>query len=46
MIESVREPAVKLVEGFSPVMIAYDADAVPDDDLEALIAFLREDAAQ
>ena len=46
VIESVREPAVKLVEGFSPVMIAYDASTVPDADLEALIAFLQEDAAQ
>ena len=46
VIESVREPAVKLVEGFSPVMIPYDANTVPDEDLQALITFLREDAAQ
>ena len=46
VIESVREPNAKVVEGFAPgTMITYGADVVSDDDLEALIAFLREDAA-
>ena len=42
-IESVREPAVKLVEGFAPVMIPYDAETISDADVAALIAFLREE---
>ena len=41
--ESVRQPAAKLVEGFAPVMIAYDAETISDDDLAAMVAFLRED---
>ena len=43
LVESVREPAAKLVEGFAPVMIAYDAGTISDDDLAALVAFLREE---
>ena len=43
VLESVREPAAKLVEGFAPVMIAYDAETISDDDLAALTAFLREE---
>ena len=43
VLESVREPAAKLVEGFAPVMIAYDAETISDDDLAALVAFLREE---
>ncbi len=43
VLESVRAPAAKLVEGFAPVMIAYDAEIISDDDLAALAAFLRED---
>ena len=45
VIESIREPAVKLVEGFAPVMIPYDADMISDADVAALIAFLREESA-
>ena len=41
--ESIREPAVKLVEGFAPVMISYDATLVSDGDLAALIAYLQEE---
>ena len=43
VLESVREPAAKLVEGFAPVMIAYDAETISDDDIAALTAFLREE---
>ena len=43
VLESVRAPAAKLVEGFAPVMIAYGAEIISDDDLAALAAFLRED---
>ena len=43
VLESVREPAAKLVEGFAPVMIAYDAETISDNDLAALVAFLREE---
>ena len=41
--ESIRDPAAKLVEGFAPVMIPYDEEAISDDDLGALVAFLREE---
>ena len=45
IIESIREPAVQLVEGFAPVMIPYEADLVSDDDLAALVAYLREETS-
>ena len=41
--ESIREPALRLVEGFAPVMISYDAETISDDDLAALVAYLREE---
>ena len=41
--ESVREPALRLVEGFAPVMIRYDAEIISDADLAALVAYLREE---
>ena len=43
VVESVRNPAVKLVEGFAPVMIPYDADTISDAALADLIEFLREE---
>ena len=43
IVESVREPTAKMVEGFAPVMIPYDAETLSDDDLAALVAFLREE---
>ncbi|MYA16016.1 MAG: cytochrome c oxidase subunit II [Gammaproteobacteria bacterium] len=41
--ESIREPGVKVVEGFSPVMIAYDEDTVTDDEIAALVALMKEE---
>ena len=41
-VESIREPAVKIVEGFSPAMIAYDEATVTEDEIQALIALLKE----
>ena len=41
--ESIREPGVKVVEGFSPVMIAYDESTVSGDEVAALIALLKEE---
>ncbi|MDE0692241.1 MAG: cytochrome c oxidase subunit II [Gammaproteobacteria bacterium] len=38
--ESVRNPAVKVVEGFAPVMIPYD---LSEEDMQALIEYLREE---
>ena len=38
--ESVRNPAVKVVEGFAPVMIPYD---LSEEDMRALIEYLREE---
>ena len=43
IIESIREPNVQLVEGFAPVMIPYGADVISDDDVAALVAYLREE---
>ena len=45
VIESVREPTAKMVEGFAPVMIPYDADVVSDAALADLIEFLREETS-
>ena len=43
VLESIREPGVKVVEGFSPVMIAYDEDTVTDDEIAALVALMKEE---
>ena len=43
IIKSIREPAVQLVEGFAPSMIAYGPDMISDDDVAALVAYLREE---
>ena len=45
VIESVRLPAAKLVEGFAPVMIPYDANTISDAALADLIEFLREETS-
>ena len=45
VIESVRLPAAKLVEGFAPVMIPYDATTISDAALADLIEFLREETS-
>ena len=36
--ESIVNPAVKLVDGFAPVMLSYD---LSESDMESLIVFLR-----
>ena len=47
VVESVRDPNAKVVAGFGAgTMIAYGPDVVSDEDLAALVAFLKEDAAQ
>ncbi len=43
IVESVREPTAKMVEGFAPVMIPYDAATLSDEDLAAVVAFLKEE---
>ena len=43
LVESIRNPSVKLVEGFAAVMIPYDEATLSDGDVEALIAYLREE---
>ncbi|MCE2462081.1 MAG: c-type cytochrome [Pseudomonadales bacterium] len=42
LVESIREPAAKIVEGFSPLMVAYDDATVTEDEIQALIALLKE----
>ena len=36
--ESIVNPSVKVVDGFAPVMLAYD---LPESDMESLMVFLR-----
>ena len=43
LIESIMKPSVKMVKGFSPVMIPYSLEP---DDLAALMRFLQETAPQ
>ena len=46
VVESIRDPSVKVAEGFSPVMIAYDESTVTDDEVAALIALMREEVTE
>jgi mono/diheme cytochrome c family protein len=41
IIESIRKPKAKVVEGWEPSMPAYDKDQVSDEDMKALVAFIR-----
>lgn len=39
--ESIREPALRVVRGFNPVMVAFDEETLPDEEVEAIIAYIR-----
>ena len=39
--ESIREPALRVVRGFNPVMVAFDEETLPDEDIESIIAYIR-----
>lgn len=39
--ESIREPSAKIVEGFTPAMPAFGPDQVSDQDIQAIIAFMK-----
>ena len=39
--ESIREPALKVVRGFDAVMIAFDEETLPDEEIEAIIAYIE-----
>lgn len=41
ILESIREPALKVVRGFNPVMVAFDEETLPDEDVEAIIAYIQ-----
>ena len=41
ILESIREPALKVVRGFNPVMVAFDEETLPDEDVEAIIAYIK-----
>ena len=43
IVESIEEPNVKMVKGFSPVMVPYSFEP---EDMEALLRFLQETALQ
>lgn len=39
--ESIREPALRVVRGFNPVMVAFDAETLPDEEVDAIIAYIE-----
>ena len=41
IFESIREPALRVVRGFNPVMVAFDEETLPDEEVEAIIAYIR-----
>ena len=41
ILESVRDPGLRVVKGFTPVMPVFDDEALPDDDVTALIAYIE-----
>lgn len=41
LIESIRRPKAKVVDGWEPIMPAYTAEMVSAEDLSALVAYLR-----
>lgn len=41
LVESIRNPRAKVVEGWEPIMPAYDAEKLPAEDLSKLVAYIR-----
>lgn len=41
IFESIRQPALKVVRGFNPVMVAFDEETLPNEDVEAIIAYIE-----
>lgn len=41
LFDSIRKPRLKVVEGWTPIMPAYDAEQLPAEELSAVIAYLR-----
>ena len=39
--ESIREPALKVVRGFNPVMVPFDEETLPDEQVDAIIAYIE-----
>jgi cytochrome c oxidase subunit 2 len=41
IVESIRKPKAKVVEGREPIMPAFDKDAVSDEDVKLLVAYIK-----
>jgi cytochrome c oxidase subunit 2 len=41
IVESIRKPKAKVVEGWEPIMPAYDEKKVSDEEVKALVAFIK-----
>ena len=41
IIESIRRPRAKVVEGWNPIMPIYDTDKVSDEEVLALVAYIK-----
>ncbi len=41
IVESIREPNAKIVEGYQPIMPAFGPDTLSDEEVQAIIAFLK-----
>ena len=41
IMESIREPALRVVRGFNPVMVAFDEETLPDEEVEAIVAYIE-----
>ena len=41
IMESIREPALRVVRGFNPVMVAFDEETLPDEEVAAIVAYIE-----
>ncbi|WP_162669168.1 c-type cytochrome [Gemmata massiliana] len=41
IVESIRKPRVKVVDGWVPIMPAYNAEQISDEDVNAIVAYIR-----
>ncbi len=41
LIESIRKPRVKVVDGWVPIMPAYNAEQISDEDMNAVVAYIK-----
>ncbi|AMV26685.1 Cytochrome c oxidase subunit 2 precursor [Gemmata sp. SH-PL17] len=41
LVESIRKPRVKVVDGWVPIMPAYNAEQISDEDMNAVVAYIK-----